>query len=113
VAFHEWGHPLSAYDLALIWDMETDEWLRMPYGALGKDGPRDMLALSETEWILEGEQMLYRVRDPRGQLRRKRRNILEPPAWSEAWPEEDEPVPERGAPAPPGGLLGKIFSLFR
>ena len=137
-AFHPWGRLTSDYDLALIWDMERDEWLRLRYGALGKESPTDMLALSETEWLLKGEEKLYRVRDLTGQLMRNKRNILEPPVWSEIWPVEGEDSPEQNilpmvnkddaksapapdspiaapkeAPAPSGGLFRKICSLFR
>jgi hypothetical protein len=100
VAFHGWGRPASAHDLALIWDMQTDEWLRLRYGALGPYGPMDMLAVSETDWILKGEERLYRVHDLQGQLRRDKRNRLEPPAWSEWLPEL--------APDPPPTLPNKV-----
>jgi hypothetical protein len=100
VAFHPWGRLTSDYDLALIWDVKTDEWLRLRYGALGPYSPMDMLAVSETDWILQSEERLYRVHDLQGQLRRDKWNRLEPPAWSEWLPDT--------APDPPPTLPNKV-----
>ena len=86
VAFVGWGNPERALSLALFWDHKSDTWLRMPYGALGKDGFTDILALSSGEWFLEGDEKLYKVHDLPGQLESKKSNVMAPPAWSEDWP---------------------------
>lgn len=89
VSFAGGGISSSGWDIALLWNVERDEWLRVPHGALGKSGIIDMLQVSQSDWLLEGNQMLYKAPGLMEQLAKKKKNILEPTPWSEDWPAEE------------------------
>jgi|GEM_PF-5892327 len=114
-AFVGWSYPSSKNNLALIWDQAEDAWLRLPYGSFGSEGISDILALSASEWILDGGVKLYLIQDMMAQLRAKKSNILEPPAWIEDPPSEPRPRPEPAAAVHPvkPGLWSRLWRRLR
>lgn len=49
VAFTGRNIPPSSEDAGILWNTQNDEWLRLPYGALGSSGLADVMALSGTK----------------------------------------------------------------
>lgn len=126
--FLRWGYTSSTLDIAQFWNVGDDNWLRLPLGALGKEGVKDVRLLPDNTTLLQTETKLCHTADLFAFLRKQRKKKPDVSTWSDNWNgeavlkndngeaagENEAIVPEKvAALSDSGGFFSKFLSLFR
>ena len=77
-------------DILQLWNVNTGQWLRLPFGALGKYGIREIFILSDKEWLLDSLRALHKTPNLFMHLASSKKYAMAPPVWSEQWADEEE-----------------------
>lgn len=92
-----YGYTNSALDLAQFWRIKTDEWLRLKYGAFGKEGIKNIVQLNDGGILVQTGSELCKLEDLWGFLAAKEDTILEMPVWDTDWSLRSQEDADEGA----------------